>query len=472
MEKVISKELHRTSSEEISGIYRAQRDFYASGQTFSYKFRKEQLHKLKKLILQYEDRVLEALKSDFGKPEFEGYATEVGFMLEEINYSLQHLKDWMRKERVSTPLTSWPSKSYVLAHPKGVTLIIGPWNYPFQLVFGPVVAAISAGNTAIVKLPEQTHATTALICEMISQHFDPGFLAVVEGEGHDVVPELMNNYRFDHVFFTGSTAVGRKIAEMAAPKLTPVTLELGGKSPAIIDETANLKVAAKRIAFGKWVNAGQTCVAPDYLLVHEKVLDKFTNTLQSVITEFYGERPLESPSLASTVNKRHFETIAEYLGEGDIVFGGKADARNLRIEPTLLRAVSSEDKVMQEEVFGPILPILSFKTVEEAKTIIANNPDPLSLYVFTKSKKFEEKFIQEVSFGGGCVNNSIVHLSNPELPFGGIGTSGYGSYHGKFGFDTFSHKKGIMKTATWFDLPQKYPPYGKFAFKLVRWLMR
>lgn len=459
-------------SDKITALYQSQKTFFESGTTLSYSFRRDQLKKLKEVVIKYEHQVLAALKEDFSKPDFEGYATEVGFLLEEINYTLKHLRSWMDPERVSSPLTSWPSRSYILPHPKGVTLIIGPWNYPFQLALAPVVAAISAGNTAIIKPPEQTPKTSALIHKMISENFDSRVLAVVEGEGQVVVPELINNHRFDHIFFTGSTGVGRKIAEMAAPHLTPVTLELGGKSPAIIDKTANLKVAAKRIAFGKWVNAGQTCVAPDYLLVHKSVHDRFVDTLKSTINRFYGDHPLGSDHLASLINKRHFDTQLEYLSEGKIIFGGKADHQKLRIEPTLITDVKMEDRLMSEEIFGPVLPILTFETEEQAKAIIAENPNPLSLYVFTSSSKFEKSFTKTVAFGGGAVNNAIVHLSNPELPFGGIGGSGYGSYHGKSGFDVFSHKKGIMKTATWFDLAQKYPPYGNFALRLIRWLMR
>lgn len=461
-----------TSGKLISSIYKSQKLFFESGITLSYKFRKEQLKKLKKVVMEYESQILDALMQDFAKPKFEGYATEVGFLLEEINYTLEHLSGWMEKESVSTPLTSWPSKSYILPHPKGVTLVIGPWNYPFQLALAPVVAALAAGNTAIIKPPEQTPKTSALVNKMVSENFDSGLLAVVEGEGHEVVPELINNHRFDHIFFTGSTGVGKKIAEMAAAHLSPVTLELGGKSPAIIDKTANLKVAAKRIVFGKWVNAGQTCVAPDYLLVHKDVYDKYVDVLKNTITDFYGDEPLGSEHLASLINKKHFETQLEYLSEGKIIFGGKADHQKLRMEPTLITDVKMEDKLMQNEIFGPVLPILGFETVEEAQHIIAKNPNPLSLYVFTSSRKFEKSFTERVAFGGGAVNNALVHLSNPELPFGGVGNSGFGSYHGKAGFDTFSHKKGIMKTATWFDLAMKYPPYGKFAFKMIRWLMK
>lgn len=465
-------DISSSSAQEIATIFKTQENYFNSGATLSYAFRKTHLQKLKDVVKAHEGEILNALKEDFDKPEFEGYATEVGFLLEEINYTLKHLKMWMKPERVSSPLISWPSKSYILPHPKGVTLVIGPWNYPFQLALAPVVAALAAGNTAVIKPPEQAPATAKLIHKIVSENFDTGLLAVVQGEGHEVVPELINNHRFGHIFFTGSTGVGKKIAEMAAPHLTPTTLELGGKSPAIIDKSANLKVAAKRIAFGKWVNAGQTCVAPDYLLVHSDVYNDFVEILKNTITDFYGEQPLDSPDLASLISQKHFEGQLKYLDDGKIIFGGKTDHKNLRIEPTLITDVKMDEEIMEQEIFGPVLPILPFNKAEEAKAIIAKNPNPLSLYVFTNNSKFERTFTEKVAFGGGAVNNAIVHLSNPELPFGGIGASGYGSYHGKAGFDVFTHKKGIMKTGTWFDLAMKYPPYGSFAFRMVRWIMK
>lgn len=467
---IVDQYTHQADS--ISSLYESQKSFFANGATLSYDFRKQQLKKLYKVVAQYETQILDALKQDFNKPEFESYATEVGFLLEEINYTLRNLRRWMRPERVSTPIIAFPSRSYVQPHPKGVTLVIAPWNYPFMLALAPVVAAISAGNTVIIKPAEQTPATSALLGKMITENFDPEFLSVVHGEGAIVVPELMKSHRFDHVFFTGSTAVGRKIAEMAAPHLTPVTLELGGKSPAVIDKTANLKVVAKRIAFGKWVNAGQTCVAPDYLLIHESVEDKFLKVLKEVVADFYGINPLDSESLASMIDKRHFESVSKYLVEGEIVFGGKSDAAKLRIEPTVLRAVSMNDKVMQEEIFGPVLPIVTFKDTDEVKRWVGENPNPLAFYVFTKTKSFEKELMDNIAFGGGAINNSIVHLGNPELPFGGVGNSGFGSYHGKAGFEVFSHMKGIMKSGTWFELPKKYPPYTSLGLKLIRWIMR
>jgi aldehyde dehydrogenase (NAD+) len=324
----------------------------------------------------------------------------------------------------------------------------------------------------MVKPPEQTYHTSKLIEEMLSNHFDKEFLAVVQGEGHVVVPQMMNSHRFDHVFFTGSVPVGRKIAEMAASKLVPTTLELGGKSPAVVDGTANLKVAARRIAFGKWLNAGQTCVAPDYLLVHKSNYEHFIEELQKVIREFYGSKPLESKDYTRIVNKDRYQALKQYLQYGKLRFGGSYNDERLMIEPTLITDVPMDSPLMQEEIFGPILPILSYEKPREALDLIQQNPNPLAFYIFTKDKAIEDTFVNELSFGGGAINNTVVHLTNPELPFGGIGNSGIGNYHGRYGFDAFSHFKSIMKSGTWFDLKRKYPPYSQAAYRMIKWLMK
>lgn len=464
-------EIRNFSSDQISEIYNKQRHYFDSGSTRDYRFRKDQLQKLKKLIKNSEAEILQAMKDDFGKSTFEAYASEVGFFYEEVNLTLDKLREWMEPVGVSSPITTWPSRSYYKPVPKGVTLIISPWNYPFNLLMVPLVAAMAAGNTVVVKPPEQTPHISKLLEKLLVQNFDEQYIAVVQGEGKEVVPALINNHRFNHVFFTGSTAVGKKIAEMAAPHLTPVTLELGGKSPCIVDATANIKVAARRIAFGKWLNAGQTCVAPDYLLLHKGIKDEFIKEFEKTTLEFYGKNPLENKDYTSIVNRDRFLALQELMHDGEILFGGQMDEKNLRISPTLIDGVTLDDKIMQEEIFGPLLPILTYTEISEAKRIIAANPYPLSFYVFTKSRKVEKAFIDDVQFGGGAVNNAIVHLANPELPFGGVGTSGFGSYHGKSGFDTFSHEKSIMKSATWFDLKQKYPPYSSFVLRLIKWVM-
>ncbi len=459
------------TQQQISEIYTKQRNYFDSGVTHEFKFRKTQLLKLKKLIKKAEPEIIESIKADFGKPAFESYASEIGVFYEEINVAIEKLREWMEPVSVSSPITTWPSRSYYKHVPKGVTLIIAPWNYPFNLLMVPLVAAMAAGNTAVVKPAEQTPHISKLMEKLLVQNFDEQYIAVVQGDGKQVVPALINNHRFDHVFFTGSTAVGKKIAEMAAPHLTPVTLELGGKSPCVVDKTANIKVAAKRIAFGKWINAGQTCVAPDYLLLHKDIKDEFVKEFEKTTLEFYGKNPLENEDYTSIINRDRFLALQELMHDGQIIFGGQTDEKNLRIAPTLIDGVTLDDKIMQEEIFGPLLPVFTYTEVSEAKRIISANPYPLSFYVFTKSKKVENVFMETVQFGGGAVNNAIVHLANPELPFGGIGTSGFGNYHGKAGFDTFSHQKSIMNSATWFDLNQKYPPYSGFMLKLIKWVM-
>jgi aldehyde dehydrogenase (NAD+) len=464
--------IENTPIDKQKAIFKAQKEFFFTQKTKDYQFRKTQLLKLKSLIKENEQQIMDALANDFGKPPFESYVTEIGFLYDEINFTLKNLKKWMKPKKVSTSLVHFPSKSKIIYEPKGVTLIIGPWNYPFQLLIAPVIAAISAGNTCIIKPPEETPHISHLINELISKNFNEEFLAVVMGEGRVVVPELMENNRFDHVFFTGSVPVGRIIAQLAAPKLVPVTLELGGKSPAIIDEKTNLTVAARRITFGKLINSGQTCVAPDYLLVHEKIKDEFVDELRATIMEFYGISPTESKDLTQIVNQKRYDTLKSYLKEGKIVFGGAFDDEKRKIEPTLVEGITENDKMFQEEIFGPILPIFSYKTNEEALELIRKNPDPLAFYLFTSQSKTEKFFLDRVRFGGGAINNTIVHLANPELPFGGVGNSGSGNYHGKSGFMAFSHEKSILKSGTWFDLRKKYPPFDENSMKMIKFLMK
>jgi aldehyde dehydrogenase (NAD+) len=458
--------------EKQKDVFQLQKVFFNSQATKSYDFRKAQLLKLKEMVKAHEQDIMSALSKDFGKPSFETYVTEIGFLYDEINFTLKHLKSWMKHKKVGTGLIHFPSKSKIIYEPKGVTLIIGPWNYPFQLLLAPVVASIAAGNTCMIKPPEETPHISNLIAQIIPEYFTEEFLAVIMGEGKVVVPELMENNRFDHVFFTGSVPVGRLIAQMAADQLVPVTLELGGKSPAIIDEHTNLTVASRRIAFGKLINAGQTCVAPDYLLVHEKIKDSFVDELRATIMQFYGISPTQSKDLAKIVNQKRYDKLKSYLKEGKIVFGGAFDDEQRKIEPTIIEGISEEDLLFQEEIFGPILPVLTYKTNEEALNIINKNPDPLAFYIFTSNKKNENYFLDRVRFGGGAVNNTIIHLANPELPFGGVGNSGNGSYHGKAGFMAFSNEKSVLKSGTWFDLRKKYPPFDETSMKMIRFLMK
>ena len=365
----------------------------------------------------------------------------------------------MKPRKVSSPLITQPSASRIIREPLGLTLIIAPWNYPFQLLLSPLVGAISGGNCAILKPSEETVHTAAILEKIISGAFLPEYVAVVQGKGADVVPALLDNFKFDHVFFTGSVRVGKMIMASAARHLSPVTLELGGKSPCIVDETANIPVAARKITWGKFLNAGQTCVAPDYLLVHESVKEDLLAEIILAIRKFYGEDPSLSPDYSRMINSNRFEAVARFLNEGRIRTGGQSKVTENYIAPTLIDNVSMEDGVMQEEIFGPVLPVLSFKSIREVPRIIAAHPYPLSLYLFSGSKEHEKFILNNVRFGGGCVNDVLMHLGNPSIPFGGVGTSGFGSYHGKFSFDTFTHAKGILKSSSALELSFRYPPY-------------
>ncbi|MDX5325417.1 MAG: aldehyde dehydrogenase [Bacteroidota bacterium] len=448
------------------------RRFFDSGATRSYEFRKEQLRILKAVIQKYEQEVIEALTADFRKPPFESFATEIGFVYEEINVALRNLKGWMRHKKVGSPLPLFPSSSRIYYEPFGVSLIIAPWNYPFQLAISPLVASIAAGNVSLVKPSELTPSTAAVIEKIMNEAFAPEFISVLQGDGAVVIPAAMEGFRFDHIFFTGSTEVGKKIAKAAAEKLIPNVLELGGKSPAIVDSTADLKVTARRIAWGKWVNAGQTCVAPDYLLVDRQIKDRFQRELVLAIREFYGEDPQKSPHFARIIHKKHLGRLRDLLKGATLISGGQIHEEDLYLAPTLVEVPDMDHPLMKEEIFGPILPIIPFEDFDDLKAVIKKNPNPLSLYLFSRRKSFQAKITEEIGFGGGAINNTLVHLANPELPFGGVGPSGMGRYHGEFGFHAFSHIKAMVKTGIWFDLKLKYPPYGDRALKLMRLLFR
>lgn len=454
----------------IADIHAAQRQYFDSGATRPQSFRKRQLKKLKAVIKQYEPAILEALHADMHKHPMEAFGSEVGLLYQEIDHMLSYLSQWMKPRAVSSPFLQYPSASKIYLEPKGLTLIVGPWNYPFQLMINPLIAAIAAGNCAMLKPSELAPNTAAITEKVIRAAFDPAFVAVIAGEGEKVIPEAMQ-HRFDHVFFTGSTAVGRKILEMAAPHLTPVTLELGGKSPCIVDAHVSMKTAARRIVWGKYWNAGQTCIAPDYVLVQEKAMAPLLEELQAAIRRFYGDDPAQSPDYPRIINEKHFDRLMGYLSQGRVLTGGQADRAQRYIAPSILVDVNMDANIMKEEIFGPILPVIPYKTTEEALAIIARNPYPLSLYIFTRSKQTERIFTEQVAFGGGCVNNTLVHFTNLDMPFGGIGYSGMGRYHGSAGFEEFSHAKGIMKTATWLDVPVKYPPFGN-KLRLAKQFMK
>ena len=447
------------------------RAYYNSGATKTYPFRIDQLKKLKTAILNHEQEIYAALDKDLKKSPEESWVTEVGVVISELNLAIKNLAGWMRPEPVPTNLVNLPSSSRIMREPLGVVLIIGPWNYPFQLLINPVVGAIAAGNCIVLKPSESAQATERIIQKIIQATFPPNYIMVVEGDGSLVIPAMMNHFTFDHVFYTGSTAVGRIIYKMAADKLTPVTLELGGKSPCVVEKDANIHVAARRIAVTKFSNAGQMCVAPDYVLVHESVREEFLNSIKKATAQFYGENPEVNYNYGRIINQAHFDRISTYLKQGTIIYGGKTDKTKLYIEPTLITGIHPGASIMKEEIFGPVLPILSYNTMEEALSIIRSTPNPLSFYVYTSSAKKEKQWLEAVPAGGACVNNSSWHFTNHHLPFGGRGASGTGNYHGRFSFETFSHRKAVLKTPSWFDPAIKYPPF-KGKLKLFKWVIR
>ncbi|PWU01993.1 MAG: aldehyde dehydrogenase family protein [Bacteroidetes bacterium] len=442
-----------------------------NGETISYEFRRKQLLLLREAILRYEDEIYDALFQDLRKSREEAYATEIGIVLMEIRHILNNLHKWTRAESVKTNLLNFPSSAKIIRDPLGVVLIIAPWNYPIQLLLMPLVGAIAGGNTVVLKPSELAPACAGLMEKMIKEIFSNNHVAIICGDGAEVIPCLMRKFRFDHVFYTGSTAVGASIYQLAAKQLTPVTLELGGKSPAIIEKDANLEVAARRIALGKFLNAGQTCVAPDYLLVHVSVREKFLEQLKKSVADFFGKNAFTSSSYGRIINSKRFDTLVEYLSAGEVVYGGNHNREELYISPTIMENICPDSTLMSDEIFGPILPVFYYECIEEAAILILKNPTPLALYVFTSNKETEEKWMSRFRFGGGCINNTVWHLSNHHLPFGGIGTSGFGAYHGKHSINRFTHAKPILKTPNWFDPSIKYPPFeGKLKWfkKMIR----
>lgn len=447
------------------------RQFFESGKTRSYAFRREQLIKLKNAVRKFEEPLHEALYADLKKSPEECWVTETGFLQAELSNAIKNLKRWMQPELVPTNLLNIPSSSRVMKEPLGVVLIIGPWNYPLMLLLTPLVGAIAAGNCAVIKGSEFAPATASVIRQMMEENFDKEYIFFQDGDGATEIPAMMNHFSFDHVFYTGSTAVGKIIYRMAAERLVPVTLELGGKSPCVVESDAHIKVAARRIVQTKFSNAGQMCVAPDYVLVHAGIKEKLVAALKEAIGGFYGEQPEESYNYGKIINEKQFNRLIGYLDQGTIVHGGRTDKQRLFIEPTILDNVPLDAPVMQDEIFGPVLPLIPFQTSEEALAVIAKHKNPLAFYVFTSNSRTEKKWLEGVAFGGGCVNNASWHLTNHHLPFGGRGFSGTGHYHGRYSFETFSHKKAVMKTPAWFDPAIKYPPF-KGKLKLFKWVIR
>lgn len=441
-------------------VLQRMRDFFSTGATLDYEFRKSKLQKLRNAILQNEEKIYHALKKDLGKSKEESYATEIGLVLAEISFAIKNLKKWMRPERIKTNLLNFPSTSRLYRDPYGLTLIIGAWNYPFQLLLAPLTGAIAAGNCCVLKPSEMASASSALIAGMIRENFDPAYINVFEGEGSEVVPALMNSTRFDYIFYTGGTEVGRTIYRAAAEKLIPVTLELGGKSPAVVEKEADIKTTARRIALGKFLNAGQTCVAPDYVLVQKEKRDELIDALIQTTKTFFGDKPELSYDYGRIINEKHFDHLLKLLPEENkIVYGGKHKRDELYMGPAIVESPDLKSALMQKEIFGPILPVIGYENKEEALRIIRDLEKPLSFYLFTKNKKNKKWWMKNVPFGGGCINNTLWHLSNPNLPFGGVGDSGIGAYHGKFTFITFSHSKPVLDSPTWFDPGFKYPSF-------------
>lgn len=447
------------------------RRYFNSGATLPFHFRKEQLKKLKSSILKYEKDIEDALYSDLKKSREESWVTETGFVIAEINETLRNLREWIQPEKTATNLLNFPSSSFIHREPLGVVLIIAPWNYPFQLLINPLIGAIAAGNCIVLKPSEFASATSAIMTRIINESFPPGYISFIEGDGATIIPSMIKGFRFDHIFYTGSTAIGKVIYQEAAQQLIPVTLELGGKSPCVVEQDANIKVAARRIALAKFSNAGQMCVAPDYLLVHSSKKQELIKALRETIESFFSTNINTSPDYGKIINTKQFRRLKGYLKEGKVLYGGNYDEEKLFMAPTLIDEVSLNDSIMKEEIFGPILPIISFDTKEEALAVIKNHPDPLAFYVYTSSSNKENSWLQSVPFGGGCVNNSSWQLTNYYLPFGGRGNSGIGQYHGKNSFEIFSHRKAIMKTPTWFDPFIKYPPL-KGRLKLFKWIVK
>ena len=452
----------------ISELVARQRAYFDSGATRSLSFRLDALEKLRRALQKNEALLFDALKQDLNKATMESYMCESGLVLEEIRYHQRHLPGWMKNRRVATPLAQFHAKSFRAPEPYGVTLIMSPWNYPVQLCLNPLVGAISGGNCTVVKPSAYAPATSAAIAKILGETFPPEYIAVVEG-GRDKNNALLEE-KFDYIFFTGSVSVGKVVMEAAAKHLTPVTLELGGKSPVIVDETANIPLAAKRIAFGKVLNAGQTCVEPDYLLIHKSVKEPFTAAFGKALEEFFPGG--DYTNMPTIISEKHYRRVKGLLEGQTILLGGECDDARRFIAPTLLDETDPESPVMQEEIFGPILPMITYTNLDDAVAFVRSRPKPLAFYLFTSSKAVEDKVLGSCAFGGGCINDTIIHLATSNMPFGGVGDSGMGSYHGKESFDTFTHYRSIVKKYTWLDLPMRYHPYTEKKLGMIRKFMK
>lgn len=454
---------------EIRNIIASQRSFFKEGKTKEVAFRIEKLRLLKQIIEEHETEICDALYKDFKKPKFESVLSETAFIISELDHIIKKLKSWAKPKKISSSIINFPSSDYIYSEPYGACLIIAPWNYPFQLAISPLIGAIAAGNTVVLKPSELSANTSQILFDILEKVFPKEMLAVVQG-GIPVSEALLEE-KWDYVFFTGSVTVGKIVAKAIAPHLTHSTLELGGKSPCIIHKSAKVNLAAKRIVWGKFLNGGQTCIAPDYILIDSSIKKEFIDAVKTEITSAYGANPKDSPDYARIINTKNFERLAEMLEGENCPVGGEINREQLYIAPTLIDEPALSSKVMEDEIFGPILPVLSFSSKEDIADIIVNYPKPLALYVFSEDNSFSEKILKTYSFGGGAINDVVIHVVNKKLPFGGVGNSGNGAYHGKHSFDTFSHKKSISKRGTWLDIPLRYAPYGDKG-SLISMLMK
>ena len=458
------------TKEEIKIVIKKQREFFDSKKTLDINTRLFYLKKLKKIILENEMKIGDAIRKDLGKSYFEGYMCEPGLVVSELSYMIKHTKAFSKEKNVLTPLTHFKSRSFKKPMPYGVVLIMSPWNYPFLLTMDPLIDAVASGNTVIVKPSAYSPHTSEVIREILENVFPKEYVCAVMG-GREENNHLLSD-KFDYIFFTGSKEVGKKVLEKASSYLTPATLELGGKSPCIIDKNANIKLAAKRVVFGKYLNCGQTCVAPDYIMCEESVKDEFLSYVKYEIEKQFGSDALNSPDYGKIINEKHFERITALIDEKKVYFGGGYNKETLKIEPTVMDNITWEDAVMKEEIFGPVMPVLTFNKIEDVINTVNSYDKPLALYVFSDDKNVTKKVMEECAFGGGCINDTIIHLATSNMGFGGVGESGMGSYHGKTGFDTFSHYKSIVDKKTWLDLPMRYQPYTKLYDKLIHMFLK
>ena len=455
---------------ELQKIMEAGRAYFDSGRTLPIRNRMLALRQLRKVLKNHEQDIYRALQKDLGKSQTESYMCELGMVLSEITYMLSHLKKFARDQKAPTPLAQFAARSFCRPCPRGLVLIMSPWNYPLMLSLDPLVDAIAAGNTAVLKPSAYAPETARLLSKITAEAFAPGWVSVISG-GREENQQLIHE-KFDFIFFTGSPAVGKEVLQAAAPNLTPVALELGGKSPCIVDETANIPLAARRIVFGKFLNCGQTCVAPDYIVCHPSVYEALVENLKKEIERQFGAQPLNNPDYGKIISRKHFDRLTGLLQGSPCLYGGKTEEAQLRISPTLLGPCSWDEPVMQEEIFGPLLPILTYDSLQDLLQIINSRPHPLAFYFFSENQKVIDKVMTVCPFGGGCINDTIIHLATSQMGFGGIGNSGMGAYHGKVGFDTFSHRKSIVDKKTFLDLPMRYQPYRKSYDRLIRFFLR